>query len=163
LPIENPGQPFEVRVNRHDGLVILEFLGELDASGHDEATAALADAVSLAPRLIMVNLRGLSFMDAMGLRCLFEAKLLADAAGARMVIVSGSGPPHRVVELMGTDGGLEMVDDLTQLDPPVLGPPVAGPAYLEPLPIWASDGDGSGAVREAAQPADVGRDRLPAR
>ena len=136
MPIENVGQPFEVRESRHDDVVILEFLGELDASGHDEASAALADAVSFAPRLIMVNLRGLSFLDAMGLRCLFEAKLLADAAKARMVIVSGCGPPHRVVELMGTDGGLEMVDDLTQLDPSVVGPEVAGPAFLELPSTW---------------------------
>ena len=136
MPIENVRQPFEVRVSRHDGLVILEFLGELDASGYDEAAAALADAVSFAPRLIMVNLRGLSFMGSVGLRCLFEAKLLADAAGARMVIVSGSGPPHRVVELVGRDGGLEMVDDLTQLDPPVVGARVAGPAFLELPPTW---------------------------
>ena len=136
MPIEIVGQPFEVRATRHDGLVILEFLGALDASGRDEAMAALTDAVSLAPRLIMVNLRGLSFMDAMGLRCLFEAKLLADAAGARMVIVSGPGPPHRVVELVGRDGGLEMVDDLTQLDPPVVGPAVADPAFLELPPTW---------------------------
>ena len=160
MSIENVERPFGVRVSRHDGLVILEFLGELDVAGHDEAAAALADAVSFAPRLILVNLRGLSFMDSMGLRCLFEAQLLADAAGARMVIVSGSGPPHRVVEL-GMDGGLEMVDDLTQLDPPVVGPRVAGPAYLEPLPTWASPGDGSGAVADAAQAADRGRDRLP--
>ena len=72
----------------------------------------------------------------MGLRCLFEAKRLADAAGARLVIVSGSGPPHRVVELVGKDGGLEMVDDLTQLDPPVVGPRVAGPAFLELPATW---------------------------
>jgi anti-sigma B factor antagonist len=136
VPIENVRQSFEVRVRRHDGLVILDFLGDLDVSAHDEAAAALADAVSFAPRLIMVNLRGLSFMDSMGLRCLFEAKRIADAAGARLVIVSGSGPPHRVVELVGNDGGLEMVDDLTQLDPPVVGPRVAGPALLELPPTW---------------------------
>jgi anti-sigma B factor antagonist len=123
MPIESGGRPFEVRAERRDGAVILEFVGELDLTGHDEAAAALAEAVAAAPRAVVVNLERLSFMDSTGLRCLLEAKLLADAKGARMAIVNGAGPPLRLLELTRMDGVIEMVDDLTQFDPPAVSAP----------------------------------------
>lgn len=121
MPIENE-RPFEVHVERRDDAVVLEFLGRLDRWGHDDAAAALAEVVSSAPRVIVVDLEGLSFMGATGLRCLFDAKLLAEAAGGRMAILNGSGPAHRLLELTGMDDVLEMVDDPAQLAPPAGDP-----------------------------------------
>ena len=116
MPVDKTGRPFEVGVEWRGDLVTLEFLGELDLWGRDEAAAALAQAIAAAPRVIVVNLQGLSFMGSTGLRCLLEAKLLADAAGAHMAIVNGSGPPHRLLELTRVDQVIEMVDDPAQLD-----------------------------------------------
>jgi anti-sigma B factor antagonist len=121
MPIENAGRPFEVRVEWRGDAVSLEFLGELDLWGRDEAAAALAQAAAAAPHIIVVNLQGLSFMGSTGLRCLLEAKLLADAAGVRMAIVNGSGPAHRLLELTRLGEVIEMVDDPAQLDPQVVG------------------------------------------
>ena len=116
MPIKNEGRPFQVHVEWRDDVVTLEFLGELDLWGSDEAAKRLAQAVSAAPSLIVVNLHGLSFVGSTGLRCLLEAKLLADSARARMVIVNGSGAAHRLLELTRTDQLIEMVDDSAQLD-----------------------------------------------
>ena len=122
MSIDNVGRPFAVRAERRDGTVVLGFLGELDLSGRDEAAATLADAVTDGARVVLVNLQGLSFMDSTGLHCLFEAKLLADAAGARIAIVNGSGACHRLLELAGMDSIIEMVNDPAQLDQPAAGP-----------------------------------------
>ncbi len=115
-------RPFEVHVARRDDAVVLEFLGRLDRWGRDDAAAALAEVISSAPRVIVVDLEGLSFMGSAGLRCLFDAKLLAEAAGGRMAILKGSGPAHRLLELTGMDDVMEMVDDPAQLDPPAGDP-----------------------------------------
>ena len=116
MPIENVGRPFEVHAEWRGDVVTLDFLGELDLWGSEKAAAALALAVAGAPRVMLVDLRGLSFMGSTGLRCLLEAKLLADAAGARMAIVNGSGPPHRLLELTRTDEVIEMVDDPARIN-----------------------------------------------
>jgi anti-sigma B factor antagonist len=79
-------QPFEVRVERLEDAVVLEFVGELDLTAAEEAATALADAVCDIPRMIVVNLEGLSFMDSTGLHCLVRAKALADAVGTRLAI-----------------------------------------------------------------------------
>ncbi len=122
MPIENL-QPFEVHVEHRDGVVTLEFVGELDLSVQEEAATALADAVCDIPRVIVVNLQGLSYMDSTGLHCLLRAKWLADAVGSRFVVLNGSGPAHRLLDLTGMDAVIEMVDDLARLDPPVVGAP----------------------------------------
>ena len=113
-------QPFEVRVERRDGAVVLEFVGELDLTVGEEADTALADAVGDVPPMIVVNLQGLSFMDSNGLRCLVRAKAQADAVGTRLAILNGSGPAHRLLSLTRINDLIETVDDLTQLDPPVV-------------------------------------------
>ena len=113
-------QPFEVRVERLDDAVVLEFVGELDLTASEEAATALANAVCDIPRMIVVNLQGLSFMDSTGLHCLVRARALADAVGTRLAILNGSGPAHRLLSLTRIHDLIEMVDDLTQLDPPVV-------------------------------------------
>ena len=118
MPIESV-QPFEVRVERRDGAVVLEFAGELDLAVGEEAAAALADAGCDVPPLIVLNLQGLSFMDSTGLHCLERAKAQADAVGTRLAILNGSGPAHKLLSLTRMDDVIEMVDDLTQLDPPM--------------------------------------------
>ena len=105
MPIENGGRPFEVRVEWRGDVVTLEFLGELDLGVATKPRSGSARAAAAAPQLIVVNLQGLSFMGSTGLRCLLEAKLLADAAGARMAILNGSGPAHRLLELTRTERG----------------------------------------------------------
>jgi hypothetical protein len=55
----------------------------------------------------------------------FEVRVerLDDAVGTRLAILNGSGPAHRLLSLTGMDDLIEMVDDLTQLDPPVVDVP----------------------------------------
>ncbi len=122
LLTENAEKRLEVRVAQRDGALVIAFLGELDLSAYDEAATALAAAVAAGPRAIVVDLQGLSFIDSAGLRCLVEAKLLADESGASMAIVNGS-RPHGLQELMDMDGVVEMLDDLALLDPPAAGAP----------------------------------------
>jgi hypothetical protein len=82
-------QPFEVRIERLDVAVVLEFVGELDLVVGEEAATALENAV-------------------------------ADGVGIRLAILNGSGPAHRLLSLTGTDDLIEMVDDLSRLDPPTV-------------------------------------------
>ncbi len=123
LPTSDVGEPFQVRAERRDGAVFLELRGELDVSVRDEALDALAEAVSDVPRMIVLDVRGLTFLDSVGIQCLVRGNLIAGASGSRMVILNGSGPAHRVLQLTGMDAVIEMVDDPAELDPPVVSKP----------------------------------------
>jgi anti-sigma B factor antagonist len=118
LPVENEGQRFSARLKRRGSLVVIELLGELDVAACDEAARALEEAITSASGGVVVDVEGLSFMDSTGVQCLFKAKPLADAAGIRLAVLSGSGPAHRVLALVRVQDGIEMVEGFDEFDPP---------------------------------------------
>lgn len=54
-------------------------------------------------------------MDCAGLRCLVKAKALAKTRGTRIAVLTGSGPPPRVMVLTELDKAFE-IEDPRQLD-----------------------------------------------
>jgi anti-sigma B factor antagonist len=114
---ETQGHRFRARVEGRGRLVVLKLFGELDVAGCDEAARALEETITSASGGVVVDLEGLSFLDSTGVRCLFEAKTLADAAGIRLAVLNGSGPAHRVLALIRMEDGIEIVDGLDQLEP----------------------------------------------
>jgi anti-sigma B factor antagonist len=121
LSVETQGHRFRARVEGRGRVVVLELLGELDIAAREEADRALEAAIASASGAVVVNLQGLTFMDSTGVRCIFQAKTLADAAGIRLAVLTGSGPAHRTLALIRMDDVLEIVDGLDQLDAQVGG------------------------------------------
>jgi anti-anti-sigma factor len=114
--MDMPTSPFEVRLERRGGAVILAFGGDLDIAVADAAADAVTQALSYGSATVVLDLQSLQFMDLTGFYCLMEAKRQADDAGRRLAVLNGSGPPHRVLALTGADQLIEMLDDLDQLD-----------------------------------------------
>jgi anti-sigma B factor antagonist len=61
--------------------------------------------------LVILDLRGLSFMDCAGLRMVLDAHARLTEAGGRLIVVHGPSQVRRVFELTGTSGRLELVSD----------------------------------------------------
>jgi anti-sigma B factor antagonist len=108
-------RPFEAHLERRDGTVVVAFQGEFDLAAVDAADSAFAEALSGDSAHIVVDLRRLSFMDCAGLRCLVKAKALAKTRGTRIAVLTGSGPPPRVMVLTELDKAFE-IEDRRQLD-----------------------------------------------
>ena len=108
-------RPFEAHLERRDGTVVVAFQGEFDLAAVDAADSAFAEALSGDSAHIVVDLRRLSFMDCAGLRCLVKAKALAKTRGTRIAVLTGSGPPPRVMVLTELDKAFE-IEDPRQLD-----------------------------------------------
>ena len=106
------GRPFEADLDVRDGTVVVAFRGEFDMAAKEPAAAALAAAVSADPKSIVVDLRGLSFMDSTGVNCLIRAKSMAEPLGRRIALLNGSGQPHQVLELTRLVEVFEMVEEL---------------------------------------------------
>jgi anti-anti-sigma factor len=110
----------EARTRRRTALVALR--GELDLATVSKVAELLdgleprADGV----RHIVLDLRGLTFMDVVGLRELIKQNEYARTNHHNLAVVRGTDAIQRVLKLTGTDELLVLVDDPDDLVPPPL-------------------------------------------
>lgn len=93
------------------GVARVAFRGELDISGAPKAERLLRRVERKKPGVLVLDLRGLTFMDSTGLRVVVGADARARREGRRLLIVRGPESVHRVFRLTLLDRRLEFVDD----------------------------------------------------
>ena len=96
------------RCDAADGTTQLVLSGELDLTGAE----FLADALEGAERggaVVVVDLRGLEFMDSSGLHALLLAHARMEEAGGRLVLVQGPRAVRRVFEVTNTEKRFELL------------------------------------------------------
>ena len=92
-------RPFRVDVQRRNDVTIVQPQGELDLATVETLQAAL-DGVERAGRLVL-DLRGLSFIDSTGLHLLVALHQRAQRDGFQLTLVMPPAPADRVIELTG--------------------------------------------------------------
>lgn len=112
----------EARTHRRTALVALH--GELDLVTVSKVAEVLDDLEPHADgmRHIVLDLRGLTFMDVVGLRELIKQNEYARTNRHNLAVVRGTDAIQRVLELTGVDELLVLVDDPDDLAPPPLTP-----------------------------------------
>ena len=110
-------QPFAVDVQRRNDVAIVRPHGELDLATVATLRAAL-DGIDDAGRLVL-DLRGLSFLDSTGLRLLVVLHQRAQRDGFQLMLVAPTAPADRAILLSGLDQVLPFVaaDDAVDRDP----------------------------------------------
>ena len=113
-------ETFHIDVQSRPGLVVLAPAGELDL-----ATAARlreeAEAAEPSSAALVLDLRGVSFMDSTGLRALVAVADQCERQGRDLFVVRGPAQVRRLLEITHMARHLRLVDD-----PDVL--PGSGPA-----------------------------------
>jgi anti-sigma B factor antagonist len=94
------------RVDRPDGPVLLRLRGELDVHSAPTLRACLLDLMRVRAPLVL-ELRGLVFMDSSGLAVLLELRSRARAVGWEVQVRGAGG---RVRELLERTGTLTLVE-----------------------------------------------------
>lgn len=121
--------PLRVPVRLNEGVAIVSPEGELDLATVDRFEDALSLAFRERPRVLVVDLHGLDFMDSTGLRALLLAQQRCQYAGARLVLHRAQGATQRLLKVSGVEGRFEFVEDpeeLTWTEPPAGQVPAAG-------------------------------------
>ncbi len=94
----------------HDGrAAVIALGGELDLAGAGELSRALAELEGEA--VVVVDLRGLEFMDSSGLRAIATASQRAQDAGRRFALIPGAAQVMRVFDITRMRERLEFVAD----------------------------------------------------
>ncbi len=108
-------EPFTIDIDEREDRLVLVPHGELDMASAPELEQAIM------PRLheggwVVLDLRSLDFIDSSGLRVVVGAHRVAEEHGGRFTCVRGvpGSTVHRIVEIAGIDGVIEMVDDPAQ-------------------------------------------------
>ena len=105
-----------VETTRGGTVAVVAPSGELDLSG---ATVLQAELDRLAGDselgAVVLDLRGLEFVDSSGLRLVVLADMRAREAGRRFALVRGSDTVHRVFEITRMSERLDFVDDPTEV------------------------------------------------
>jgi anti-anti-sigma factor len=100
-----------IDVDEHDRSLRLKLVGELDRATVGQLRASLQVVEAARPELLVIDLRGLSFMDSMGLREIAEAVRRGRQAGRRVVLVKGSRPVDSVLAMTRAEEMMETVED----------------------------------------------------
>jgi anti-sigma B factor antagonist len=104
-------EPFAVEVRRRDHVTIVRPRGELDTATVETLQTSLDGAIAdtlratldgfeAAPRLVL-DLRGLSFIDSTGLHLLVALDRRAQHDGFVLTLVAPTAPVDRAIELSG--------------------------------------------------------------
>jgi anti-sigma B factor antagonist len=101
--------PFEVTVQRDDGVATIMVTGELDLATVPQLSAAVAEHDDAG--LLVLDLTAVTFIDSTGVRVLIEADHSCAGSGSRLVVLAGDGPVRRLLGLCELDGRLALVTE----------------------------------------------------
>jgi anti-anti-sigma factor len=90
---------------------LLTVQGEVDLATAPELQAALESALPPERARVVIDLRGVTFLDSTGLALLLRYDRKAALAGRRVVVVKGPPQVQRAFELTGLSQRLTMVDE----------------------------------------------------
>lgn len=101
----------DVETHEEDGAVRVALSGELDISTAPRVEEELDRVEAEPPGVIVLDLRGLAFMDSTGLRVIVSADARAREQGRRLAVVRGPEAVQRIFRVTRLEERLDMVDD----------------------------------------------------
>ena len=110
--MDTPGtaQEFAVQVDEGDDGKVVRLSGELDMATAPAAREALHSAQHTKAAQVVVDLRGLTFLDSTGLGVLIAADLAGRDGHVKASFVRGNPTVHRVFELTKMDERVDWTD-----------------------------------------------------
>jgi len=106
-----PPEEFAISLAEIDGRAHMTLRGELDLATAPELEQLLTERID-AKQDVVVDLRGLEFMDSSGIRVLVRAMRVSRTNDVELAVcVRSSSPIHKVLELSGVIGVVPIVED----------------------------------------------------
>jgi anti-anti-sigma factor len=100
----------EIDMETHEHTLTVRLGGEFDLSGIRDFRRTLMDVRAPAVTTVCVDLRGLSFMGASGLRALLDLSNRSARDGFELFVIKGGPLIQRVFAMTGVDARLALLD-----------------------------------------------------
>jgi len=101
---------FRVETHTTERVATVSVRGELDLVSSPTLEKALHRAIDADVDVVLLDLRGLDFMDSTGLHLLIKAQQRAQAAARRFALIRGGAQVERLLSLTGASELLEIID-----------------------------------------------------
>jgi anti-sigma B factor antagonist len=128
MPVDHdrPGTPLSaicsLDAERNLGTLILRLYGEFDLSCEERFGEDLAKLLGGNPATLIVDLRGLTFMDSTGLRALVALHQRATVTNLDFAVLYDGGPVSRVLHETRLDQVLPVVHTENAISPSAMTP-----------------------------------------
>ena len=103
-------QPFSYRIESGSGTTVLRLAGELDMAASPTLREVLRDLQRTGAGEIVIDLRGLCFLDSMGLSALVEAHRAGQDGHRTVSFIKGGRSVQRVFEVTEMDKRVTWTD-----------------------------------------------------
>jgi anti-sigma B factor antagonist len=106
-----PAKNFAVSVSERASVATMEVLGEFDLACRDRFDFHLGFVLSGDPDHVVIDLRGLAFIDSSGIQLLLNADAASRQDGFRLWIVAGEGQVKQTLEICGATELLPLCEE----------------------------------------------------
>jgi len=103
-------EQFRIAVRRGRDRLIFELQGELDMACVGQLDEALAAADLNGSDAVVLDLRGVRFLDSTGLKAIFRARKAVHESGCRFAVTEGSAQVQRLLDLTRLNDHLQTID-----------------------------------------------------
>lgn len=111
LPSENVGEEqLRIEPRTASDRVVISLHGELDLLGAPRLQRAIEHADLGSRGILVLDLKGLEFVDSAGLRVILAAHEDARRAGRELALTKGSEQVQRLLSIAGVDDHLRVID-----------------------------------------------------
>jgi anti-sigma B factor antagonist len=108
--------PFRLRTEAQGDSLLLQLEGEFDLAVLGQVEAALPDGDGEGRRLVVIDLRDVTFMDSSGLLAVLQANERSKADGFELAVVRPEGNARRVFTITRVGSLLSMVDHPSEIE-----------------------------------------------
>jgi anti-anti-sigma factor len=107
-------RPFQIHFETQGKATIVHLTGEFDLSVRKAFEAGLARVVSARPKLVVVDLREVAFIDSTGIRLILEAWNQSRRMSFDFAVRLGEGPVRSALADLGLDRALPVIEDVPE-------------------------------------------------
>jgi anti-sigma B factor antagonist len=101
---------FDVQTSRDGDVAVISPSGELDIATAPQLEQAISEATGSGADALVLDLRGLTFMDSTGLRTLVQTHQRAESTGFGLSIWRGTSQIDRLLSVSGLEDVLPLAD-----------------------------------------------------
>lgn len=108
---------FDLRVETEGGKTLVTIEGDFDLQVAEQVAEELRSVESAEPEMLVLDLKGLTFLDSSGMGVIAAAQTRSSAAGRRFAIVSPRPGVVRAFKISGLADVVTMVQDRSEVYP----------------------------------------------